>query len=267
MVIRLFFCVALAGFFCIGSTALALVDHARGGPVTAQNFDERYVLNSAAKDNLQWVPDPAGSGRTVLFARVRDSDRNTAGAKRTEVSPKFEYIKGGVRWYAFSFYLPADWQFHDYDTVVAQLHTSQKTAVVPPPLAFVISGNNLTLSQHHPTDLSSPVSKINTTTVNNKISTVVTGGWYCLVVRADWSSMLNTGSLNIWLNGKSVFKEQGQHNAYATWLGNYPKAGLYMPGRMGVSKREIYLDFIHLGDALSSIEEMNALTPCNVRSN
>lgn len=265
LVMRLFSCVVLAGFFCIGSAALAQIDYTRGGPVTAKNFDGRYVLNSAAKDNLQWVPDPAGSGRSVLFARVSDSDGNSAGAKRTEISPKYEYIKEGVRWYGFSFYLPDDWRFHAYDTVVAQLHSSQKTAVVPPPLVFALLDNNLVLGLHRQIDLSLPVSRINTATVNTVIATVVTGKWYCLVVRADWSSMPGKGSLNIWLNGNNVFKEQGQNNSYETWLGNYPKAGLYMPGLTGVIKREIYFDFIHLGGALSNFQEVNALTPCGAR--
>jgi len=100
------------------------------------------------------------------------------------------------------------------------------------------------------------------TTENTVISTVATGKWHCLVIRADWSTVINKGSLDVWLNGRNVFRERGQLNSFESWLGNYPKAGLYMPGKMGVSQREIYLDFIHLGDALSNVEEMYALTPC-----
>ncbi len=131
---RFFYSVILMVGFCVESIAFAQVDFLRGGMVMAQDFDGRYTLNSVTKDNLQWLPDPAGSGKIVLFARIRDSDGNSAGAKRTEISPTHEYIQKGIRWYAFSFYLPDNWQFHPYDTVVAQLHTSQKTALVPPPL-------------------------------------------------------------------------------------------------------------------------------------
>lgn len=251
----------LACLMGIGATVHAGVDYTRGGVAMPADFDERYTLNSANPANLQWVTDPAGSGRTVLFARVLDSEGNSAGAKRTEISPKNEYVKEGVRWYTFSFYLPANWQFHAYDTGVAQLHTSQKTAIVSPPVVFVILGNKLVLSRHRPY-LSQPVSKANSSTVDSVISTVRTNEWNCIVVRADWSSTANVGSLDIWLNGLSVLAEKNQHNAYPTWLGNYPKAGLYMPGKMGVSKREIYMDFIHMGDAQASYAEMYARTPC-----
>lgn len=260
---KLFYYLGLLSFLCSGTASLAQVDLTRGGPATPQNFDQIYTLNSASKANLTWVPDPAGSGRTVLFARVLASEGSTAGGKRTEISPLKEYKKEGVRWYTFSFYLPADWQFHAYDTGIAQLHTSQQTAVVAPPVGFILIKDKLLMSRHRPY-LAQPLSKENSSTVDGVIATVVPAQWYCLVVRADWSSNPNTGSLEIWLNGSKVLEEKKQHNAYPTWLGNYPKAGLYMPGLMGVAKREIYLDFIHLGDALSTINEMYALTPCSV---
>lgn len=265
LLLRWSFSAVLVAYFCVESAVVAQVDPSRGGPVSANNFESRYELNSATKDNLQWVKDPAGSGKTVLFARVRDTDGDSAGAKRTEISPTHEHIKEGIRWYAFSFYLPDDWQFHPFDTVVAQLHTSQKTAIVSPPVVFVILGSNLVLSRHRPTDLSLPVSKANTTTNNTLISTVATNKWYCLVVRVDWSNTYNKGSLEVWLNGNQVFKERNYHNSFETWLGNYPKAGIYMPGLMGVSKREVYMDFIHLGDAQSRFKDMYALTPCDTK--
>jgi len=66
----------------------------------------------------------------------------------------------------------------------------------------------------------------------------------------------------LWMNGDKVYEALRSHNAYETWLGNWPKVGLYLLGKMTVRERYIFMDYIHLGGPKSGYAEMAALTPC-----
>jgi len=225
-------------------------------------------LHSAAPGNLEFVPDPAGSGRTVLLARARDTDEKQLGSIRTEIIPQKEYQKEGIRFYAISFNFPADWEFKANPIVVGQLHTSQKATVVSPPVSFVAQGRNLDLElhfNHRSIAGSDAVTKQNSARQVIRLDRIRTGQWYCFVVRADWSWTPGGGALLIWMNGDRVYEAWNSYNSYDTWLGNYPKVGLYAPGVLGVSERKLYVDFIHVGGPKTSAEELMALTPCGAR--
>lgn len=257
------FC-AIALNALVSDFAVAGIDYSRGGDVaTFADLEKKYVIQTFDKTkNVQLVKDPAGSGKQVIMATVRDSDGLSASAKRTEFVPTYEYLIRGVRWYSFAFYLPDSWIFHPYDVVISQLHTSQKTAAVSPPVTFVILGDKLNISLHRTKDVLLETSRANTETIDKRVATLVKNNWYCLIVRADWSEVKDKGELDIWVNGTKVFQERNHLNDFPTWLGNYPKTGIYQPGLMGVAERTAYFDFVRMGDAASSFDEMNQLTPC-----
>ncbi|MBK6974863.1 MAG: heparin lyase I family protein [Sterolibacteriaceae bacterium] len=257
-------CLTMLGL--ASGAGLAQVDRARGGVASGSAFASRYALNSADPANLTWVPDPAGSARPVMRVRVRDTDDKVFGGLRTEISPLNEYIRDGVRWYALSMYFPADWEFHPYPVVVGQLHTSQKATIVSPPVSFVAHGRSLDLELHHnhrSVGGSDPVTKANSASQTIRLDKLRTQTWYCFVVRADWSFTPGQGSLRIWMNGDKVYEALNSYNAYETWLGNWPKVGLYHPGAMGVHERTLYVDYVYVGGQKSGFDEMSALTPCS----
>ncbi|SFU66603.1 polysaccharide lyase [Pseudoduganella namucuonensis] len=270
--------------------ALAQVDIARAGPVdtlaknpnpltyvsqnlarnqtsTFRYFDDLYVLSAASPDRLELVANPLGGTRKVLRHSLYKTDPLVTGGSRTEISPKYEYVIEGVRWYAVSMLFPANWTFHASPTVVAQLHTSQKTLAVPPPLAVVASGQDLNVELHYNyrnmsgqgTD---PATRANTGEQLVRVAKIQTNKWYCFVVRADWSYKPGVGSMKVWMNGNVAYESKNAFNAYETWLGNYPKVGLYMPGVMQVATRQLYTDFIHVGGPSTTYEAMAGLTPC-----
>lgn len=257
----------ILGFFATVSLPVsAQVDKTRGGPVSQSEFSSRYTLVSANPDNLRWVRDPAGSGRSVLQIRTRDTDQKTFGAIRSEISLNRDYIREGVRWYAISMYFPADWQPHPYPVVVGQLHTSQKSAVLSPPISFVVHNQNIDLelyASHRATEGPDAATRPNSAYQLIRLDRMKTEQWYCFVVRADWSSRPGQGSLKIWMNGDKVYEATNLYNSYESWLGNYPRSGLYMPGMTSISERMLYLDFLHVGGARMGYEEMAAQTPCH----
>lgn len=246
------------------AVAFAQIDKSRGGITDERGFEARYVLQSADPTNLRWVADPAGSRRTVLQATVRASEPKVFGGHRTEIVPLKEYVREGVRWYAISAFIPADWKSHPYPAIIGQLHTSQKKALLPPPLAFVIHGDSLDLELYanHRAPDAGLADKGNSARQSIRLDRLQKARWYCFVVRADWSPLPGSGSLKVWMNGEQVYDAANSHNAYETWLGNYPKAGLYMPGLMGVDERMLFIDFIHVGGPRTGFAEIHALTPC-----
>jgi hypothetical protein len=249
----------------MASPVFGQVDRVHGGAVSAADFSSRYALVSATPDNLHWVQDPAGSSRSVMQLRVRDTDQKVYGALRTEVALSRDYIREGVRWYALSMYFPADWTPHPYPVVVGQLHTSQKSAVFSPPVAFVVHGQNMDLelyANHRSIEGADPATRANSARQTIRLDRLKLGQWYCFVLRADWSPHPGQGALKIWMNGDKVYEAADLYNSYETWLGNYPRAGIYMPGMPSVSERMLYLDFIHVGGQRSSYDEMAAQTPC-----
>ncbi len=239
----------------------------RNMTATYRYLDDVYSLGSSSPARLSLVADPLGSGRKVFYHSVYSTDPLVSGGSRTEVSLKYDYVIEGVRWYAFSVLFPADWQFHPSPTVVAQVNTSQKTTAVPPPVAIVASGQDLNIELHSNyrkmdgsgTD---PATRANTGDLLVRAGKIETNKWYCFVMRADWSFKPGIGSLQVWMNGNLAYEAANAYNAYDTWLGNYPKVGLYLPGVMQVASRSLYTDFIHTGGAASTYETMAALTPC-----
>lgn len=272
----------------VAGSAAAQIDSARGGAVTtmAKNpttytsiasllsynstasiryFDDVYTLNAGTSDAVSLVADPSGKARKVFKMSRLQSDPLWSSTARTEIAAKNEYVIEGVRWYAISVFFPSDWVFNPSPTVVTQLHTSQKTLVVSPPVSIVASGTNLSLElnyNYRALDGADPASKANSALKSIRLGTIETAKWYCFVMRADWNNNPGKGNFSLWMNGDNVYTATNQSNDYITWLGNYPKAGAYMPGSMTVPYRNIYTDFIWVGGVSSTFAQMYAKTPC-----
>ena len=180
MIDRSFSLTRLIVLLCVSASAFAQVDNSRGGAVPAQDFYKRYILQSADPANIEILPDPAGSGKTVLMARIRNTDEKVFGGFRTEIVPQKEYRREGVRWYALSVYFPEDWQFHPSPTIVGQLHTSRTKAVLQPPVALIASGNNLNLElhfNHRAIEGDDATTKQNSTAQTIRLDKIKTGQW------------------------------------------------------------------------------------------
>lgn len=284
--------IALAALCGAAAGAHAQIDPSRGGPVstmaanpktfqyvswllaanataTTRYFPDFYTLNSASPNNIELANDPAGSGRKVFHMKLAKTDPLVLGGSRTEISPRNEYVKEGLRWYTFSMYFPADWVFHNTPTLVAQLHTSQNTAVVSPPASLTVQDRTLSLDFNYnhrsTTSGSDQATRANSVAESIRLGKVELKKWYCFVVRADWSNKPGVGQIQVWMNGTEVFSAKNTYNSYETWLGNYAKVGLYSPGTMMVPSRNLYADFIHLGGASSTYDTMYAQTPCAPR--
>lgn len=263
MKLKLNYAVVLLATVC--NIVTAQVDRDRAGPVSAEGFFDRYTLQSANMDNLRFVRDPAGSGRTVLHATVFRTDEKIFNGLRTEIIPRSEYVKSGIRWYAFSFYVPPDWREDPNLIIIAQLHTSQKDVPLSPPVAIAITGHRIELhlqSNHRKISGEDPATKANSARQTILIGRLERAKWYCFVARADWFSTVGAGAFKLWLNSEPIYEAENLYNGYETWLGNYPKSGVYAPGGLASPSKSIYMDFIHTGGAKTRHSDLAALTPC-----
>ncbi len=209
--------------------------------------------------DLRWKFEPSSGIPSTLNPRV-------------EIVPSMEYMPSGVRWYAVSVYLPADWTSVSA-TSLFQLHTKQRTLpgtqtrpaiTVPPPMAFIADGTKLKLhlrsSTRDVTGEDVPTST-NVEEQNITLGTLETQRWYCVIVRADWQSAVGTGNFAVWLNGKLRYEARNVHNHYVN-AESYPKAGFYMPGTRSDTSQHIYVTAIHIGDTKADYRLMEGKTKC-----
>lgn len=255
---------ALAGLL-FSASASAQVDVTVGGDVAQTAFTSRYVLKTAKSGNVEYLADPAGSGKTVLRLTVRDGE-TVGGIRRTDFYPNNEVLSSGLRWYGISVYIPSSWTVHPNPAVIAQIDTNTAgTAALGAPLAMLVRGStlelNLNANYRQSTDPVLPSPSNNVSEVI-KLGPLVTDRWYCLVARSEWSPSLGTGAITLWLNGEKIYKAENSTNSYFG-AAHVPRAGLSFPGVMGVTQRSIYSDFLRLGGANTTVLQMYAVSPCS----
>lgn len=249
-------------FFITMPSALALE---RGGLASVTNFANQYFLQASSPDRMLLSADPAGSNAQVYKLTLFDSDLKSNSGYRTEIGLKNEYVKEGGRWYAFGFYIAKPWDTSDVPIVMAQLHTSQKTLKLSPPLSIVARGDSLYLTlygSHKSVDADEPPSINNAAKRLVYLGPVVTQQWLCFVISMDWSHTPGQGGTRVWMNKRLVYQSENDLNSFDTWLGNYLKVGLYAPWKFGASFRQVYVDALWASDATADFDSMYRKTIC-----
>lgn len=236
----------------------------RGGALNQANFGERYVFQGDPALPPVWTTD-RGDRRQYIQLTLREDSVRANGGLRSEIVPKREYIQAGVRIYGISFKMPDDWLETAAPILLAQLHTSQKADTVSPPLAIVARGGRLHLETRTSTaqpSLGQRLTRDNIQHAVHDLGPLPLGRWTCFVFRMNWAFRAGEGETTVWMNGDRVFESKDEPNAYETWLGNYPKVGLYAPWKLGARERHILVDGIWLDDDRGSMRQVYRLTPC-----
>lgn len=188
--------------------------------------------------------------------------------KRAEGVSQLRGTVGGVNWYGWSIYVPADYagdglydivsQFHDWHTGIPAWAEDGKA---PTNFNFTTSGN-LQLDLKYQ---SAPQ------TVAHKSFTLgayTRGAWHDIVVNVKWTYQ-STGFMKVWLNGVLKVDYTGPtYMDYGAGNGPYFKMGDYkgVTNWPGTSPRYFYMDEFRMGDANSSYDEVNPAT-CKIVNN
>lgn len=241
----------------------AQIDPLIGGVTTPAAFHERYALKTGGAANVAFIPDPAGTSRTVISTTVRSTDTAVGGLMRTDYHPLNEALATGVRWYGISVYLPAGWAVHPYPTVIAQIENIGATAPgLPSLLSLLVRGDNLELNINANHRDPASATESNSASQVMMLGPAITERWNCLVVRSDWQPALGSGAVTMWINGEKVYNAAMTTSSYVG-AAQRPSAGLLFPGMMGVPERTLVTDFIRVGGPTTTASQMYQNSPCS----
>jgi hypothetical protein len=207
--------------------------------------DAKWLRDGGEGCSIETVDVPVRSGEfSVRF-------RNSAGARCELVPWVGSNVLGRLirepfhvdRWYAFSVYLPEDWQEDEQNEVIAQWHSSKdvffgEVGGRGPPLAFRIVQSNWSITYGFDPDLLSDAgAKAGNLAWQGPIAP---GEWTDWVLHVRWSHEAD-GITRVWQNGELVVDRKGP-NAYNDLRGVYLKIGNYHPGQ----DRVVYIDEVRI---------------------
>lgn len=231
----------------------------------AQHFTDYYGVRQHAPQRVQVTTATLGG---VTRPVVRADWYGTDATPHSDFHLLHEQhpVQSTRRWYAMSVFLPADWSAGSVPITVAQVDNGSGAGALAPPLALQIQGDQLLLNMNfnHRTSDITPANSARRTVVAGPATP---GSWHCMVVRADWSAVAGSGELRVYMNGnsKETFFARSSHNSYAGAL-HVPRVGLSVPAGAAPVHRVLYADFLWVGDAAASLNDMTLKTPCHAAS-
>lgn len=221
-------------------------------PTEADNSLAVVSNNSAtAYASLQRYSTAYSIQRTSAYARtgsystryeLRKTDGDIGLSKRSETCryTKSEPVVKVERWYAASYFLPADYAVDGAPELVTQWHTN----IGSPPLALWIQNGQWRIVQF-----------------GNRVTVVGAhdrNKWTDFVYHVKWSTGAD-GLVEIWKNGTKIFTKTGQNIYTGTASGAYMRTGIYKwPWKSGstpastTTKRVLYIDDVRIGNNLAT---------------
>jgi hypothetical protein len=224
------------------------------------------VLVIAAPKKIGSTVAPVRAGRYAAQFNLRNSDPDVSSSRRSEL--RLGTVKpDSSRWYAFSIYLPVDWEIDEdsYD-IIAQWHDSPDFDLGEtwrsPALNLQVAAGNWKINRRWDPN---PVTYDNTPgpgggTESIGLGPFSKGVWTDWVIHVNWSYE-NNGVLEVWKNGELVLMREGP-NTYNDQTGPYLKLGIYKPdwkydpAESTTSRRTLYIDEVRIGNSKTTYEEI-----------
>ena len=226
---------------------------------------------------------PAGNSPALRCSLNRIKDDNPYRSELVPVGMSGKYFKKGKNarlgktyWYALRVYIPPDWQFDDDLEVLMQWHAypdfKKGETWRNPPLSLRVGGGKagpgksyrlLVFGDHKEVTPANGVENRYDFAANYDLGSIEAdvGVWRTWVFRITWASD-KEGSINIWKDGKEIFKLAGQPTAFNDEFGPFFKFGLYKiswknrQGAPGLEERIIYYDDIRIGSGRAAFEDV-----------
>ncbi|MEN9569436.1 MAG: hypothetical protein RL172_667 [Bacteroidota bacterium] len=201
----------------------------------------------------------ARKGKHAVRFELRATDTICGYSKRSEL-----YIHTSasqeLRWYAWSEYIPADYQTDKLNEVHFQLHHTS-AAGGPPVIGLWLSADKWKLVQTFDTI---NVFNKNRIIKQHELGPVAKGRWTDWVLYTNFS-LDQKGRIKLWKNGKLVLDIKGanfnrengvvQKNPYMKF-GIYKWQWLSTPGPFNPAKRVVFFDEIKVGKEGCTLQEM-----------
>lgn len=248
-----------------GSRAVDRVEVVHGAPTAPlwvgdfqtgdlSQWQGRYFSSASLfGDRLQVGPAPGAPGYAARF-EVRQGDRPVAsGGDRNELIEQDRTINGmvpgdGPRWYAWSTYIPADYNSDSRWQTITQWHQSQVSA--PSPLKVMLEDDDNTFV------LASRPAPGAPDDVELARVPVVRGQWHRWVVGVDWSNDPRDGWVEAYVDGRQILPRTYRATQFSlpdgTPVPNHFKQGLYRD-RTIAAPQALYLRDTRVGLTLGSV--------------
>lgn len=266
------------GFLPYGVNFADTMELCANGIVKRTASGGNAVTNSGIPGYIDLVPDPAGSGETVMRSRVTLTDALTYGSHRTEIGLNTEPLPFPTeRWYSWSIFFPNDWAVNTAEETIWQVHNYPDTSpnevsvAIPPTMGMNITTDGRiyveNVSDPNPTT-TGPVGSGSPTIRKLFYTSLDKGVWTDWCLHVVWSATVGIGSIQFFKNRRLIFSESNKINTYNDavargGLGPYMRMGTYYwsAGAGGtVPERIAYYKGFRVGDAASSFLEVTGTT-------
>lgn len=215
--------------------------------------------------HLSLATDPEDPVRVVMAASQLSDDLPTHRGHRSEVSAPIS-PQGAERWYSWGMYIPASWDPPDGTAVaVMQIHDLPDAfdSARPPPLMVSIRDGEVNIFNTYDHDKMTKGSFVHRTLASWALQA---NKWTYFDIHAIWAGD-DSGSLEIWKDGVSLFSEAGHINTYNDDRGVWFKAGIYDYDDYRGSSSSLTALFtgVRIGDGAESLRSMTMVPePSNV---
>lgn len=211
------------------------------------------------RHSLALVADTVRNGRQAARIELRSGDDSVRGSKRAEFRLKAVPM-GSVCRYAFSVFIPEDWQFDSIPVTVAQWHAVPDKILLEggrtPPLRIAILGSDWYVVAHWDATPVAPLLFQRERADKHALvwrGPVERGRWTDWALTVKWSH-LDDGRVVVEKDGARVADYRGAV-AYNDFLAPYFKVGVYIPdwavaGKTpDATRRVLYVDDIAKAEA------------------
>lgn len=221
------------------------------------------VPGPGIRGRLDRAIDPAGSGKLQVRSTINIGDARTNGGLRSEVSAPQDPMDS-ERWYSWSYYLPDTVK---NNIVIAQIHDTAdvgESDLRNPTLAVLVQDNRLKLINVFDYDRitsplgTKPIAGIDFERRELTSWDLETGKWVDLDLHVKWAGD-DTGFLEFWKDGITLFKENNHINTFNDERGLQFKGGVYdiSNTRESVST---YFTGVMIGDEKETFHSMSMST-------
>lgn len=191
---------------------------------------------------------------------VNETDAETYGERRAEMSFKHQLDPTGERWYTWKFMVPSIWNFNS-GMAIMQIHEASDSGDPAVAVQLVLLLENGQLVARVPTDVLTP----GTSSYNLATYPFAFDRWYSMCLHANWT--LDTkGFWEMFVDGIPMFKQYGIANAYDNVLGGYLKLGIYnYSGSSGWGTKSIYVKDVSIWSGNDGYQAVMGTVPVKQR--
>ncbi|SCY26176.1 Polysaccharide lyase [Nitrosospira sp. Nl5] len=187
------------------------------GVFSLQTLGSGYFNDSA----LLGVPGRLDLANGAAKCTVKDTDPDTYGGRRTEMTFSHQLDPTGERWYTWKFMIPPSWPTSTACAIM-QIHETTNAGAPTPAPQFLLTFEGNHLVTRVPVDVLAP----GNSSYRSADCPFEFDRWYSMCFHANWQRD-STGFWELFVDRVPMFKRYGFANAYDDVVGAYLKLGIY----------------------------------------